>query len=180
MFDEKQIQSYKSITASADLRQKVMTACEAPQKVTRFPARQTIYGLASLAACMLLVISVMLFGDTEPLLLSAGNTVLSSESVALPRATEGVAENVAYGLRVASLEPESYTVTLTGNQKLEVISADGLAVLAEDGSIHWTVNVPYEDMVYKLTLLAEEEAYEVTLRYNTQNGSFSIQYKNEK
>lgn len=175
MFDDKQIQSYKNITAPADLRQKVMTACENTGKVTKFPVRKTIYGLAPLAACMLMLISVLLFGHTEPLVLSAGNTILSSESVALPY----VAENVAYGLRVASLEPAKYTVALTGNQKLEVVSADGLAVLAEDGSVQWTVNVPNEDMVYKLTLLAEGKDYVVILRYYAQSGNFSIQYDAE-
>ena len=179
MFDEKQIQSYKSIKAPADLRQKVMISCDNTEKVTKFPVRKTIYGLVPLAACMLLLVSVILFGNAKPLILNVGTTTLSNESVALPRVTEGVAENVAYGLRVASLEPEQYTVALTGSQEMEVINADGLAVLTEDGSVNWTVNVPMEDMVYKLTLLAEGKNYEVILRYNAQSGNFSIQYEAE-
>ncbi len=173
MFDDKQIQSYKSITASADLRQKVMTACEGTGKVTQFPVRKTIYGLSTLAACMLLVVSVLLFGNADPLMLSAGGTTLSSEGVALPY----VAENMAYGLRTVSLEPAQYTVELTANQELEIREADGLAVLTEEGSIQWTVNVPNEDMVYELILLADGDMYEVFLRYNMQNGSFSIRYE---
>lgn len=177
MFDEKQIQSYKSIAASADLRQKVMTACEGTGKVTKFPVQKTIYGLAPLAACMLLVISIVMFGNSQPLILNAGGTTLSSENVALPYVAEGMAENVAYGLRVASLEPEQYTVELTGNQEMKVMSADGLAVLTEEGSIQWTVNVPNEDMVYELILLADGDTYTVFLRYNMQSGSFSIRYE---
>lgn len=177
MFDEKQIQSYKSITASADLRQKVMTACENTDKVTKFPVRKTIYGLSTLAACMLLVISIVMFGNTQPLMLNAGGKTLSSEGVALPYVAEGMAENAAYGLRVASLEPEQYTVKLTGNQEMEVASADGLAVLTEEGSIQWTVNVPNEDMVYELILLADGDTYAVFLRYNMQSGIFTIRYE---
>lgn len=179
MFDDKQIQSYKSINAPADLRQKVMTACENTDKVTKFPVRKTIYGLSTLAACMLLVISIVMFGNSQPLMLNAGGTTLSDESVALPYVAEGMAENVAYGLRVASLEPAQYTVELTGNQEMEVAGADGLAVLTEEGSIQWTVNVPNEDMVYKLSFLAEGKTYEVSLRYNAQSGIFSIRYEAE-
>lgn len=177
MFDEKQIQSYKSIKAPADLRQKVMASCDNTEKVTKFPIRKTIYGLAPLAACMLLLVSVMLFGNAKPLMLSVGTTTLSEESVALPRVTESVAENAAYGLRVASLEPEQYTVELTGSLEMEVINADGLAVITEDGSVKWTVDVPKDDMVYKLSLLAEGKDYMVILRYNAQSGNFSIQYE---
>lgn len=179
MFDEKQIQSYKSITASADLRQKVMTACENTGKVTKFPVRKTIYGLSTLAACMLLVIVIVMFGNAQPLMLNVGGTTLSDESVALPPVAEAMAENVAYGLRVASLEPAQYTVELTSNQELEVASADGLAVLTEEGSIKWTVNVPNEDMVYELSLFAEGDTYVVFLRYNMQSGMFTIRYEAE-
>lgn len=179
MFDEKQIQSYKSITASADLRQKVMTACEGTGKVIKFPVRKTIYGLSTLVAAMLLVISIVMFGNARPLTLNAGGTTLSSESVALPYVAEGMAENVAYGLRVASLEPEQYTVELTGNQEMKVASADGLAVLTEEGSVQWTVNVPNEDTVYELILLAEGNTYAVFLRYNMQSGIFTICYETQ-
>ena len=181
MFDDTQIQSYKSINAPAHLRQKVMTACEESQKVIKFPVRKTIYGLAPLAACMLLMIVLFMPKVTEPLMLRAGNTSLSSESVTLPNIAENmvgnVAEPAAYGVRMISLEPVEHTVTLTGNQEMEVVDADGLTVVAEDGSICWTVHVPNEDMVFKLTLLAEGENYEVILRYTAEDGSYSMQYE---
>ncbi len=179
MFDNTQIQSYKSITAPADLRQKVMTSCESTEKGKKFPVQKTIYGLAPLAACLLLVFSISMFDKGEPLMLSAGDIPLNGESATLPYMAESVAENAVYGLRVASLEPEKYAVTLIGNQEMEIVIADGLAVPAEDGSIQWTVIVPNEDMVYKLTLLAEGKDYVVTLRYNVQSGNFSIQYDEE-
>lgn len=181
MFDDSQIQSYKSINAPADLRQKVITACEESQKVSKFPVRKTIYGLAPVAACMFLMIMVLMPRTFEPLMLRAGNTTLGSESVTLSPVAEALVGNVpepaAYGVRMASLEPVQYTVTLTGNQELEVTHADGFAAVTEDGSICWTVTVPNEDMVYKLTLLAEGEAYEVLLRYDVQSGSYSMQYE---
>lgn len=173
MFDDTQVQSYKSITAPADLRQKVMTACENTGKVKHFYVPKTIYGVAPVAACLLLLIPLLMFGKADPLMLNAGSTALSSESVTLPP----VAVSAAYGLRTASLEPQQYTVMLNGNQDMEVVSADGLAVMDEEGNISWTVNVPNEEMVYELILLADGKSYEVFLRYNNADGSFSARYE---
>lgn len=175
MFDDTQIQSYKSITAPADLRQKVMTACENTGKVRHFSVPKIMYGVAPVAACLLLLVPILMFGKADPLMLNVGSTALSSESVTLPP----VAMCAAYGLRTASLEPQQYTVTLTGNQDMEVVSADGLVVTDEEGNISWTVNVPNETMVYELILLAEGETYEVSLRYSVADGSFSVCYKKQ-
>lgn len=175
MFDDTQVQSYKSITAPADLRQKVMTACESTGKVRHFSVPKAIYGVAPVAACLLLLIPLLMFGKAEPLLLNVGSTAISSEDTTLPP----VGMCAAYGLRTASLEPQQYTVTLTGNQDMEVVSADGLAVTDEEGNISWTVNVPMEEMVYQLILLADGENYEVSLRYHVADGSFSVCYKEQ-
>ncbi len=175
MFDDTQVQSYKSITAPADLRQKVMTACENTGKVRHFSVPKILYGVAPVAACLLLLLPMLMFGKADPLMLNVGSTALSSESVALPP----VAVSAAYGLRTASPEPQQYTVTLIGNQDMEVVSADGLAVTDEEGNISWTVNVPNETMVYELILLAEGKTYEVSLGYNATNGNFSVCYKEQ-
>lgn len=176
MFDEKQINSYNSITAPADLRQKVLTACENTTPVKTFPVRQTLYRVAPLAACLLLFFSVASLNRNEPLMLQAGDTQLTTVSTQLPPMADPapIAEPAAYGLRTGSYEPAQYTVTLTGNQSVEILSADGSASLDEDGNIIWTVIVPNDDVVYELILLAGDDTYIVPLRYHVQDGSFSI------
>lgn len=179
MFDEKQINSYNCITAPADLRQKVLTACENTTPVKTFPVRQTLYRVAPLAACLLLFVSVLALNRSEPLMLQAGDTRLSTVSTQLSSTAEpaSVAEPAAYGLRTCSPEPMQYTVTLTGNQSVEILSADGSASLDKDGNIIWTVIVPTQDMVYELFLLAGDDTYYVPLQYHAQDGSFSIRYE---
>lgn len=179
MFDEKQINSYNCITAPADLRQRVMTACENTKTVKKPSISTTVYRLAPLAACVLLFFSVLALNRSEPLLLQAGDTQLSSESIQLPPMAEpvAIAEPAAYGMRSYSLEPAQYTVTLTVNQDVEILSADGLTTMGEDDKIIWTVDVPTNDMVYELFLFAGDATYYVTLRYHVQDGSFSIQYE---
>lgn len=171
MFHEAQVQSYKKITASADLKERVMDACENTNKTPYRTSRRIVYGLAPLAAC--LILAVLLLRTGEPLALTVGDTALCSEDVALPH----VAEPVACGMRSMSLETPQYTVTLCGNQEMEVLSVDGLAETDAEGSIIWTVDVPGEDKVYKLTLLAEKDTYEVFLRYNVMTGTFYISYE---
>ena len=179
MFDETQINSYNCITAPADLKQKVLTACETTTPVKMFPPRQTLYKVAPLAACLLLLVSVFVLNQGEPLILQAGDLQLSNVSQPLSSKLDSapVAEPASYGVRICSLEPEQYTVTLTGNQSMEILSADGSASFDEDGNIIWTVMVPTQDMVYELFLLAEDDTYYVPLRYNVQDGSFSIRYE---
>lgn len=173
MFDEQQINSYQSITAPANLKAKVMTACEDTKTAKRFSVPSYTYKLVPLAACLLLFFSVMALNRSEPLTLHAGDLQLGDYSVQLPAESEA-SVSVA---RAYSLEPAQYTVTLTGNQSMEILSADGFAALNEDGSITWTIDVPTNDMVYELFLLAEDETYYVPLRYTAAADSFSISYE---
>lgn len=179
MFNEKQIESYNSITAPADLKQKVLTACENTAPVKKFPTQQTLLRVAPLAACLLLLFSVFALNRSEPLVLHAGSSLLSDADTQLPSAAQPavVAGPVAYGTRTYSQEPQQYTITLTGNRSVEILSADGSASLDEEGNIIWTVIVPTNDMVYELFLLAGDNTYYVPLRYNVQDGSFSIRYE---
>ncbi len=179
MFDEQQINSYNCITAPADLRQKVMTACENTKVVKKPSISTSVYRFAPLAACLLLLLCVALLNRSEPLLLQADDLVLSSESTQLPpmAAPAPVAEPASYGMRTCSLEPVQYTVTLTVNREVEILSADGLTAFGEDGNIIWTVDVPTNDMVYELFLLAGDDTYYVPLQYHVQDGSFSIRYE---
>lgn len=179
MFNEQQVQSYNSITAPADLRQKVLTACENTAPVKKLPARQTLYRVAPLVACLLLLVSVLALNRNEPLMLYAGDIQLEESNITLPPVAEpvAVAEPASYGLRTCSLEPEQYTVTLTGSQSMEILTADGTATMDEAGNISWTVFVPTEDMVYELFLSTGDDTYYVPLQYNVQDGSFSIRYE---
>ena len=173
MFHDSQVQSYKRITAPADLKQKTLAACENVSQVKTFTFPKAIYGLAPLAACLLLCF-LLLPGNknTDKLLLQTGDLQLSSYSETLPQAT-----SLASVPRMISAEAPQYTITLTGNQTVEIVSADGLAVLDENGNIVWTVEIPYEDTDFELYLSAGEVTYYVPLTYHAQDGSFSIRYE---
>ena len=173
MFNNEQIQSYHRITAPADLKQKVMNACEATTDNRTFPFRKAIYGFAPLAACVLLFLFLWTPNNRQTLELTIEGTPLTADSMSLPYA----AEPAVAMARSYSQTPAQYTVTLAGNQTMELLSADGFASFSENGDIVWTVEIPSEDMVFELFLLSGEDTYYIPLRYHVQDGSFSIHYE---
>lgn len=181
MFDETQINSYKCITAPADLRQRVLTACENQTTVRKFPTGQALYRLAPLVACLVLIVSVFALNRNDSLMLYAGDMQLANTNQVLSPITEtgSAAEPVSYGIRTCSLEPAQYTITLTGNQDMEILSVDGIAALDETGNITWAVYIPTKDMVFELFLSTGEDTYYVPLQYHAQDGCFSIRYEKQ-
>lgn len=173
MFNQTQIESYKNITAPADLKEMVFIACQSTKDVKAFASKKNIYQLASLAACLILCFTLLLPSfqrESEPFYLLAGETVLDSYSIQLPSPMQETASLV----RTISMTPGQYTVSLQTNPNVEILSADGEATLDEYGYLTWTVTIPDRDMVFELTLCTEDDTYYVPLTYLVQDGSFSI------
>lgn len=171
MFDSTQVQSYNQIKAPAELKQRVMEACENREAVKVFSWQKATVRLAPLAACLLLFIGVLTLNHTEPLQIQVENAPVTEEYRTLS-CPDHTGNNSL--IRTISLAPTTYTVTISLNQPVEIISAQGNATIMEDGSIEWTVTVPYEDTLFELFLQSEDGTYYVPLQYHVNNGSFSI------
>ncbi len=173
MFHDSQIESYKRITAPATLRERTLTACETVSPARPPAFSKVFYGLAPLAACILLLFLVLPRNNTgNELLLQAGDLKLSTQSSVLP-----FPEDTACTPRMASTRAPQYTIILTGNQTMDILSADGHAILDENGDVVWTVEIPATDTDFGLYLETGETTYYVPLTYHAQDGSFSIRYE---
>lgn len=172
MFNQTQLESYQKITAPADLKERVLGACQNTKEIKNFPIRQTLYQLAPLAACLILCFTLFVpsIRSGQPLVLKAGDTILDSYNTQLPPMSQEAASFV----RTISLEPRQYTVSLQADTDIEIISADGQAIVDEAGNITWTLDIPDEDMVFELHLRSGDATYYVPLQYHTQDGSFFI------
>ena len=173
MFNQTQIESYKRITATADLKERVFVACQNTKDVKAFVSGRTIYRLAPLAACLVLCFTLLLpnfRSESQPFYLMSGETNVDFYSVQLPPLSQESATLV----RTISMEPTLYTVHLQTIPNVEILSADGEATLDENGNLTWTVQVPEDDAVFTLTLQAGDTTYDVPLTYHAQDGSFSI------
>lgn len=172
MFEHTQVQSYNQIKAPAELKQRVFDACAKQKQTVGFSWQKATLHLAPLAACLLLLIGVFALNQEDSLIIQVENTPVTSEYMALPHVAQPNDNNAR--VRTISLEPATYTVTLALNQNAEVLSAHGEVFITEDGTLEWTVAVPYEDTLFELFLQAEDGTYYVPLQYHVNEGSFSI------
>ncbi len=173
MFHDSQIESYNRITAPVTLKERTLAACENVPSTRPRTVPKAVYGLAPLAACFLLLFLILPRNNTaNELLLQAGDLQLSTQSSVLP-----LPVSTAATPRMISAEAPQYTIILTGNQTVDILSADGHAILGENGDIVWTVDIPSTDTDFALYLLAGEETYYVPLTYHVEDGSFSIRYE---
>lgn len=171
MFEHTQVQSYNQIKAPAELKQRVFDACAKQEAPAVFSWQKATMRLAPLAACLLLLIGAFALNRREPLLIQVQDTPVTSEYRMLP-APDNVGTNPM--IRTVSLEPATYTVTLSLNQDAEILSAPGEATITEDGNLLWTVDIPCEDTLFELFLQTEDGTYYVPLQYHVKISSFSI------
>lgn len=171
MFEHAQAQSYNKIKAPAELKQRVFDACSKQETPAVFSWQKVTLRLAPIVACLLLLIGAFALNREDPLLIQVQDAPLTSEYRMLS-APEHVGTNVM--IRTISLEPATYTVTLSLNQAVEILSTQGSVLLTEDGNLEWMVDIPYEDTLFELFLQTEDETYDVSLQYLVNNGSFSI------
>ena len=172
MFDSTQVQSYNQIKAPAELRQRVMTACENQETSKAFSWQRATVSLAPIAACLLLLIGVLAYRQKDPLVLQIGNIPITSEYVTLTELAHP--NNGSARARTVSLVHKTCTLSFTLNQQVQAHSVNGSVSVTEDGTLEWTVIVPDDDTLYELFLQTEEGTYYVPLQYHADNGSFTI------
>lgn len=172
MFEHTQVQSYNQIKAPAELKQKVLEACTNQEKTVSFSWQKATMRLAPLAACMFLLIGVITQNKKDSFVIQVENTPVTSEYMTLTPVAQPSDNNAR--IRTISLEPVTYTVALTLNKSVEVLSPQENITVTPDGTLEWTVIVPYEDTLFELFLQSEDRTYYVPLQYHVNEGSFSI------
>ncbi len=172
MFEHTQVQSYNQIKAPAELKQRVFDACTKQETTSNFSWQKATLRLAPLAACLLLLMGAFVLNQKDPLLIHVENVPVTSEYMVLSDVAQPSDSNAR--ARTISLEHNTYTVRLNLNQHVDAFSAKGNISIAEDGTLEWTVAIPYEDTLFELFLYVEDETYYVPLQYHVNEGSFSI------
>lgn len=172
MFEHTQVQSYNQIKAPAELRSRVLVACAKQEKVANFSWQKVTLRMVPLATCLFLLIGVFALNQKDSLVIQVENTPVTSEYMTLTPVAQPSDNNAR--IRTISLEPATYTVALTPNQSVEIISTQENVSVTQNGTLEWTVAVPYEDTLFELFLQAEDGTYYVPLQYHVNEGSFSI------
>lgn len=177
MFDESQIKAWRTLTASADLKEKVIQAAGAVPEKPRTPLR----AWATLAACAAIVLCASAFGYSH-----RAFSVETSEPVSVS------IEGVPIVARQAP-QPVVKDFELDANRKTEASVSEGTLTLYSsdceilsqassltakgEGLLRWTVNDPDTAKSYTLRLKSGLKTKTVTLAYDPLSESWTADLK---
>ncbi len=184
MFDQKQTDAFRSITAPMELKEKVLAL---EQKKPR-NNRRIIMSLSSAAACLLLVAAIPLLNkipQKNPVF-SVNGTAIGSEALLLTENNSGVmtaaARTVQKYTAVISAKFPTNTVITVSDGSLELTDTDtneiigfGTECTAEgDTTIRWTVDIPTENAQYYLTADTDGKEKTFEMYYESATSAWYI------
>lgn len=181
MFDEKETRAYRSISAPADLRERVLSS-----NAGALSARRNFSGMlrmaSSAAACLVLVIvlSVFTVGNFGDVSVSVSGETLLPESSASVYPEHGVAPLRAQPTE-KSMDPSvSFPIALTFSEKTEISVSEGEMKMTTDGEvsfgtvltadgytlIEWYINPDDTENAFVMTLRGALKSETLTLAYD--------------
>ena len=186
MFNEKQTNAYKNITAPMELRERVLNTEKQPTVSGKTSSLKVVRNIVTLAACVCFIVAVG-FGlnSGKTFTVSMNGTSLSQEAkpLSLARASYSVA---------AADEKEALEIplelTLTGSTKISV--NDGVILNSsyeecceqsfseEKTDIIWKLNADREE-TYTLEIESEKDSCTVMLIFNNAENLWTISCTNK-
>ena len=165
MFDKTAVEEYRSTTAPAALKQRVLYAANTPKQYHL----RIVPLVSALAACLMLIFGISQLDAYDDVMISSDWNLESASSIALPAETS---------TRIGAAHYADFTLAVKHDIKLE--TEDSLFVVTEDGelidtfpyetshvvNIYWYITSPEAKMTVNgvpYTLIADEH-----------NGTFQI------
>ncbi len=195
MFDEKEIEAYRSISAPSDLRERVLSSYVAEKPVKR-NFSGTIRMVSNLAACLILVIALSVFavgnfGDVSVSV--SGQEILPDSAVSIH------AEEIVAPLSVQQTEKSvtpsvAFPILLNLSEKTEISVSDGelqttndadgsmtsCTALTADGEtlIYWSIDPGAQEKAFVLTLRSALKSETIILSYDEIGNVWTISREN--
>jgi hypothetical protein len=190
MFDQKQTDAFRSITAPEELRERVLAM---EQKKPR-NSRRIIMGISSAAACLLILAAIPFFGRTPQKnpVFSVNGTTLAEEAMLLSDESSGAmtasARTVQKYTAVISAEFPTDTTLAVSDGRIELTSIDSSEVIGQGEEckakgevlIRWTVDIPEKDAQYYLTADTDSKEQTITLYYDSASNLWYINQTADK
>lgn len=178
MFNEKQTNAYKNITAPLELRERVLNTEKQPTVSGKTSSLKVIRNITTIAACVCLIVAVG-FGlnSDKSLTVAMNGTGLSQEAKLLN--TSRAAYSVAQAEEKEVLE---IPLEITHSGEADITANDGTILNSsdEDGkmSIIWQINADREKE-YTLEIESEKDSCTVMLIFNNAENSWEISCTNK-
>ena len=178
MFNEKQTNAYKNITAPMELRERVLNAEKQPTVSGKTSSLKVIRNITTLAACVCLIVAVG-FGlnSNKSFTVSMNGTGLTQEATPLNTARASYSVAAANEKEILEIPLE---ITLEGESD---ITANGGTILnsSEDNgkmSVVWQINADREE-TYTLEIKSEKDSCTVMLIFNNAENLWKISCTNK-
>ena len=189
MFEQKEIQAYRSIKAPSELKNRITADCEAEnvrglRKIGgAFPMHGFVRTLSAAAACFARAVAIFSLTrmNTEFVTLSYEGTTVTADAVAvaMPTALAGsmAREITPSGIELAFDVRGEATVTVSGGC-LYTVSADGAEILSlgsetaitEDSVLWWTVDGDEGEFLLTVTADDKQTVFVLEKNENTPDG----------
>lgn len=189
MFEQKEIQAYRSIKAPSELKNRITADCEAKNvRGVRniggaFPMHGFVRSLSAVAACFALAVAIFSLArmNTEFVTLSYEGTTVTADAVAvaMPTALAGsmAREITPSGIELSFDVRGEATVTVSGGC-LYTMSADGAEIfslgsetaITEDSVLWWTVDGDEGEFLLTVTADGKQTVFVLELNENTPDG----------
>lgn len=171
MFGEEQVKQYRSITAPAEMRDRVLNSAKKQKK--NIPAR--VYEFAGFAACLAVIIAVSLvlgsFGGTT---VEINGQVLTAEPAVLPVTASAVSARTMSGITLDADLEKSSTITVSEGQFYVFDSKTGQRLerhtFNKEVTIIWDILPTDTEAAYTLTIENSRGVTEVSLLFNEAAG----------
>ena len=197
MFDKKEVEAYQNISAPDDLRERVLSACEAVQPRKRSLA-EAVRMLSALAACFVLVavFSVFAIGNFGTFSVSVDGKTLTENRITLAANECDVAP---LAMRMLSGKEVPLLFTLSEETEFSVsggtmrmfdpetnaLLASGSTLVAEnDVMIRWTVlaeadETNRENVSFEMMVCSGKKSYTVVLAFDEDAQVWTVLRKNK-
>ena len=193
MFEQKEIQAYRSIKAPSELKNRITADCEAEnvrgiRKIGgAFPMQGFVRSLSAVAACFVLAVAIFSLTrmNTELVTLSYEGSAVTTEGVAISAPTafaDSMAREITpSGIELAFDVRGDATITVSGGC-LYIASADGTdtislgnaVAITGDTVLWWTVDG--DEDKFLLTVTADDKQTVFVLERN-ENAPDGVIYK---
>ncbi len=186
MFNEKQTNAYKNITAPLELRERVLNTENRPTVFGKTSSLKQIRNIATLAACICLIVAVgIIFNSNNSVSVSMNGASLSQEAKPLNTARASVAAAQSLEEEIIEIPLE---ITLSG--KTDITANDGKILNSsyevcneqtfeeEKISIIWQLSANREKE-YTLEIESKKDSCTVMLIFNNAENLWKISCTNK-
>lgn len=167
MFNKAEAAAYQSITAPAELRDKVLEAAQKAEKFRLVSRQKHIRAISSVAACLLLAVAIFVYPFVAQNKITVNGDKLTSSGIVL---------NLNQPVAASTRSADSVTVEINVSAKNidDVAVSHGSVESGENTTLVWVLELTDTDAEPTLTFSKNNRIHTVTLKFDTADELWKV------